>query len=200
MRKKLIWLYAMAATVAVPSLARADDAAMPPLIPIPPSMTQVYSAIWVLISFVILLVILKKMAWKNVLDSLKGREQRIAGDIRAGEEARAKAEALLKEHAARIAGAENEVRKMLEAARADGEKIAANIKDQAQADAQAQIQKAKQEIDQAQRQAVRQVYEKAAEMATDVAAKIIGRELRPQDQQDLVTQTLGQLDSIGKRN
>lgn len=161
---------------------------------------NVGAAIWIIITFAILLAILYKAAWKNVLASLNVRTDRIRNDIRSGEEARAKAEALLKEHAAKIAGAEAQVRQLLEKAAIDAEKIASNIKEQAQADAQAQIQKAKQEIDQAQRQAIRQVYEKAAEMATDVAAKIIGRELRPQDQQDLVTQTLGQLDAMGQRN
>jgi F-type H+-transporting ATPase subunit b len=155
------------------------------------------SAIWILISFLILLAILYKMAWKNVVASLDGREQRIRGDIRAAEDARAKAESLMKEHEKRMAGAEQEVRDILARAAADAEKIGANIRAAAQTEAQAQLERARKEIDSAQRQAIRQVYEKAAEIATDVAAKIISRELRPEDQQDLVNQTLGQLDAIG---
>jgi F-type H+-transporting ATPase subunit b len=155
------------------------------------------SAIWILISFLILLAILYKMAWKNVVASLDGREQRIRGDVRAAEDARAKAESLMKEHEKRMAGAEQEVRDILARAAADAEKIGANIRAAAQTEAQAQLDRARKEIDSAQRQAIRQVYEKAAEIATDVAAKIISRELRPEDQQDLVNQTLGQLDAIG---
>ena len=199
MRKKLIWVYLFAAAMALSaSSARAaegGDAGQPGLLSF-----NVGASIWVLISFVILLVILKKAAWGNVLASLKGREDRIRNDIRAGEEARAKAEALLKEHAAKIAGAEQQVRDLIAKATIDAEKIATNIKTQAQADGEAQIQKARTEIQNAQRDAIRQVYEKAADLATEVASKIIRRELRPEDQVDLVNQTLGQLEALGQQN
>jgi F-type H+-transporting ATPase subunit b len=199
MRKKLLWLYAFLAVASVAAPVWADDATQPSLLP-NPGWNELAASIWVLISFVILLIILKKSAWGPVLASLKGREDRIRNDIRSAEEANAKAAALLKEHEQRISGAEQQVRDILAKAALDAEKIATNIKTQAQADGEAQIKKARQEIENAQRDAVRQVYEKAAEMATEVASKIIGRELRPQDQQDLVNQTLGQLESIGKRN
>ena len=61
------------------------------------------SAVWTLIIFLILLGILYKGAWKNVLAGLKGREERIRNDIAQAEAARAKAEATLKEYNAQLA-------------------------------------------------------------------------------------------------
>ena len=55
------------------------------------------------------------------------------------------------------------------------------------------------EIEAAKREAIRQVYEQAADMATAVASKIIGRNLTAADQQDLVNQTLGQLEALGRK-
>jgi F-type H+-transporting ATPase subunit b len=155
--------------------------------------------IWVLISFTIVLVVLYKSAWKNVLAGLKAREEKISGDIKEAEAARAKAEALLKDHMAKLAGADDQIRQMLNKAAGDGEKIAAAIHAQAQADAEAERDKTRKEIEAAKREAIRQVYEQAADMATAVASKIIGRNLTAADQQDLVNQTLGQLEALGRK-
>jgi F-type H+-transporting ATPase subunit b len=152
--------------------------------------------IWVLVTFALMVIILYKAAWKNVLEGLKGREQRIRGDIQQAEEARTKAEAVLKEHAAKMAGAEEQIRQLLAKATLDAEKIAANIRAQTQAETEAERENTRKEIQAAKRDAIRQVYEQTADLATTVASKIIGRNLNAQDQQDLVKQTLGQLQEI----
>jgi len=157
------------------------------------------AAAWVLISFTILLIILSKTAWKTILDSLTAREERIRANIQEAEEARAKAEALLKEHAARIAGAEDQVRQLLAKATIDAEKIAANIRAQTQVESEAEREKTRKELDSARRDAIRQVYEQTADLATEVASKILGRNLNAQDQQDLVSQTIGQFENMAKK-
>jgi len=154
------------------------------------------SIIWVLISFSIVLIILTKGAWKNILDGLKARESKIRGDIQQAEEARAKAEATLKEYATRLASAEEQVRQMLAKATADAEKIASNLRAAAQAEGEAERERTRKEIDAAKRQAIREVYDQTADLATSIAAKIIARNLNPQDQQDLVSQTVGQVEAM----
>ena len=169
----------------------ATDASQPGLLS--PVVTQ---AIWVLVIFVVLVFVLYKTAWKNVLAGLNAREQRIRGDIAAAEQARVKAEQSLKDYQAQLAVAQDQVRGMIAQASADAEKIAANIRLQAQADAAAERQRATAEIDQAKRDAIRQVYEQTAEISTSIASKIIRRNLNPQDQQDLVNQALGQFQNV----
>src|SRR5262245_11678114 len=75
------------------------------LVPIPPSKETLISAVWVIIIFVVMLVILIPTAWKNVLAGLKKREQRIRSDIAEAEAARAKADATLKEYNTKLAAA-----------------------------------------------------------------------------------------------
>jgi F-type H+-transporting ATPase subunit b len=192
MAKKLPWVLTLLAVLALAHPVWADSGeAQPQLVSF-----DVGSAIWVLISFGLVLIILSKTAWKTVLESLQAREDRIRNNIQAAEDARAKAETALKEHAAKLAGAEEQVRQMLVKATLDAEKIAANIKTQAQADGEAEREKTRKEIEAAKRDAIRQVYEQTADLATSVAAKIIGRNLNAQDQQDLVNQTLGQLETL----
>jgi F-type H+-transporting ATPase subunit b len=159
-----------------------------------------YSALWVLIIFIVLLAVLYPTAWKNVLAGLKAREDRIRKDIADAEAARARAEATLKEYNAQLATAENRVRDMLAKATADGEAIAANIRTRAQQEAEETKERAMRDIDAARVQAVNQIHEQAAVLATSVAEKILRRNLNPDDQRDLVTQSLDQLQTVGAGN
>jgi F-type H+-transporting ATPase subunit b len=195
MVKKLRWVLPLLMVLSLtrPLLA-ADSGDQPGLISFDPG-----TAICVLISFVLLVVILYKAAWKNVLTALDGRAQRIGNDIKQAEEARAKAETLLKQHAAQLAAADEQVRQIMAKATTEAEKLAAGIKAQAQAEGESEREKTRKEIESAKRDAIRQVYEQTADMATAVAAKILGRNLNSQDQQDLVNQTLGQLEALGQK-
>src|SRR5438105_9335949 len=89
-------------------------------------------AIWTLVVFLIMLAILYPTAWKNVLAGLKKREDRIRKDIADAEAARGKAEATLREYNQQLATAEAKVRDIIAKAGADAEKLATNIRLQAQ--------------------------------------------------------------------
>jgi F-type H+-transporting ATPase subunit b len=157
---------------------------------------DVMSAIWVLIIFSILVTILYKTAWKNVLAGLKAREDRIRGDIAHAEQVRRDAEAKLKEYADQLATAEEKVREIIAKATGDAHKIAESINAAAQVEAEGRKEKAVAEIEQAKRDALRQVYDQTAELATSIASKILRRNLNAADQQALVKEALGQLQNI----
>jgi F-type H+-transporting ATPase subunit b len=168
------------------------------LVPIPPSKDTIVSSIWVIVIFVIMLAILHQTAWKNVLAGLKKREQRIRQDIADAEASRTKAEATLRQYNEQLATAEGKIRDMLAKAQADSEKIATNLKMQAQQESEEIKNRATREIDAAKNQAIREVHEQAAELATSVAEKIIRRSLNAEDQRDLVNRSLEQLQSVSK--
>jgi F-type H+-transporting ATPase subunit b len=151
------------------------------------------SAIWVLVIFVVLLVILYRTTWKHVLAGLKAREDRIRGDLAGAEGARVKAEATLREYAAQITAAEQKVRDMITAASAEGEKIATALRMQAQQEAEASKERAVKEIESARHQALQDIYAQAAELSTSIAEKILRRNLNADDQRDLVNQSLQEL-------
>ena len=153
-------------------------------------------AIWTLVIFVIMLAILYPTAWKNVLTGLKKREERIRSDIAEAEAARAKAEGLLREYNSQLAAAEERGRQILAAATADAEKLATSIRMKAQAESEEIKERAQKDIEATRDQAMRDFKEYAADVATSVASKIIRRSLNPQDQQDLVQQSLEQLQTV----
>jgi F-type H+-transporting ATPase subunit b len=168
------------------------------LLPDPHSAQTWYSALWVVIIFCVLLAVLYKYAWKNVLVGLKAREERIRKDIADAEAARAKSEGLLKEYNAQLATAEAKVREMLSNATAEGERISTQIKMQAQQDAEATKERAVKDIEAARHQALQQIYAEAATLSTSIAEKILRRNLNADDQRDLVNQSLEQLQTVGQ--
>jgi F-type H+-transporting ATPase subunit b len=196
MLKKLLIVLALFVMLAPTRLLAEAAEQSAPLLPDPTSRETYIEALWTVIIFVVLLAVLYPTAWKSVLAGLKKREERIRSDIAEAESARAKAEATLKEFNDRLATAEQRTREMLSQAAADGEKIATSIRMKAQTEAEEIKERATREIEATRDAALREIYEKTAELATSVAEKIIRRNLNASDQQDLVRQSLDQLQAV----
>lgn len=156
-------------------------------------------AIWVLIIFLILLAILYPTAWKGVLASLKGREQRIRQSISEAEAAQTKAEQTLAQYKQQLATAEDRVRELLAKAHADAERLASTIRDNAGKEAESTRQKALSDIEEAKKQAITDIHTQTVELSTSIAEKIIRRNLNPEDQRELVRASLEQFDT-SRRN
>ncbi len=154
------------------------------------------TAITTLIVFVALVIVLGKAAWGPIVEGLKKREAKIRGDIAEAEAQRARAEATLKQYNEQLAGAERRIREMLNKATADAEKLATNIRMQAQQEAEEGKERAQKDIDAAKDAAIREVYEQTATLSTSIAEKILRRNLNVDDQRELVKQSLDQLQNV----
>jgi F-type H+-transporting ATPase subunit b len=163
---------------------------------IPSPREALIPAVTTLLVFAFLLAVLAKYAWGPIVSGLKKREEKIRNDIREAEQARLRAEATLKEYNAQLAAAEQRVREMIAKAGEQGEQVAANIKSQAQTDAEAIRDRANREIEATKKQAIAEIYEQAATLGTAIAEKILRRNLNAGDQQDLVRQSLDQLETL----
>lgn len=182
-----------------PAAERGAQEAPAPLLPGNLDQAKEYflgPAIWTLVIFTILLIILYPMAWKPMLAGLKQREQRIRGDIAEAEKSRQRAEATLKEYNAQLANAQTQIREMLAKAQADGERLATTIRMQAQQEAEDAKGRAVREIEASKKAAIGEIYTQAAELATNVASKILRRNLNAEDQKQLVRESLDQLQTI----
>ena len=155
-------------------------------------------AIWTIVIFLILLILLYPMAWKPILAGLRAREQRIRQDIADAEAARKRAEETLRQYNAQLASAENSIREMLAKATADGERLATTIRMQAQQEAEEIKERTNRDIDAARDTAVRQVREEAVNLATMMAEKVLRRNLNADDQRRILGDSLEQMQTIAK--
>jgi len=100
-----------------------------------------------IVGFLIALWILGKFAWKPVLEVLEERRQKIADEFASIENKKAEAEQLLRDYEDRLKHIEDEARSRLNEAVAEGQKVAAQIKTDAQDEARKIISRAKQDLE-----------------------------------------------------
>jgi F-type H+-transporting ATPase subunit b len=150
-----------------------------------------------LLSFLILLAVLYVLAWKPILTGLQDREKKIKDDLEAAEAGAKRAKALVAEYEVKLAEAQTAAGKVIDQARADAERIAAQLKDRTQQDILQMKERAESDIRAAKEQALTEVYAQAATLSTQVASRILKREINAADQQTLVQASL---DELVKRN
>ena len=149
--------------------------------------------LWTLLSFGILLLILWKAAWRPIVSSLDERAGRIRRDMETAEASRKEAETLFLKHKETIENARDEAMKIISEGRADAERIKNDILEKANSEAQSIVQRAHREIEGAKDKAIVELKTEIVSISTDIAAKIIEKNLKPEDQRALVEQALQKL-------
>ncbi len=143
-------------------------------------------AIWTAVIFLVTLAVLWKFAWGPILAGLKKREDSIAANIATAENAADEARRLTSEYEAKLAGAADEVRGIIDEARRDAEHTAQQVREKAQRDADEAGKRMLREVATAKDAALKELSDRGAELAVDLAAKIIRRELTATDHADLI--------------
>lgn len=159
----------------------------------PPMGWQRDLALWSLVTFLVFLFFLKRLAWVPLIEGLDTREARIRQDIEDAETARLKAEQLLAEHDARLAQVQDEVRDILSEARRDAEQTKQSILDEARSEATALKDRAIGEIERARDQALTDVFTHMNQAVADATEHVLGRAITGDDQQRLVEQALAEI-------
>jgi F-type H+-transporting ATPase subunit b len=148
------------------------------------------NAIWTLVIFVIVLIVLGKFAWGPILNTLQARETFIRESLETAKRDRDEAEARLREYEERLAQARAEATAIVEEGRRDAVVVKQRIEEDAQLEADKRLERAKREIQIATETATKELYLLSARLATDMAGKMIGRELTPQDHERLIAESL----------
>jgi F-type H+-transporting ATPase subunit b len=142
--------------------------------------------IWTIITFMVVLVILKIAVWPTLLSALEEREQRIAAALEGAEKARDEAQAILEEHRQKLAEADAEGRNIVLQAREAAEKTQQEIVGKAQAEAQQALEQARRSIDSEKRAAIEELRRHVADLAVQAAGAIIEANLDDERNRKLV--------------
>jgi len=149
-------------------------------------------ALWSLVVFVVFVLVLKKVAWKPLLEGLDRREGGIRADIEDAEKARRESERMLAEHAAKLEQVQDEVREILAEARRDAERTRQELVEAAGREAEATRRRAIEEIGRARDAALTEMFDRSADIVAAATEHVLGRALSPEDQSRLIDEALSQ--------
>lgn len=152
-------------------------------------------ALWSLIVFVMLLFVLKKVAWGPIIDGLDKRESGIRAAIAEAQENQRKSEALMAEYEAKLRDAEQTVAEMVAEAKRDAERTAQDIVSKAQADVDSMRERATEEIGRAKDTALAEVFDSVNSRIALATEHVLGRAISGEDQERLVEEALAEIGS-----
>jgi len=138
---------------------------------------------WQTILFVLLLLLLKKFAWKPILDALNSREEGIQNALDEADKARQEMLDLQSSNEQILKDARAERDSLLKDARMIKEKTISEAKDEAKAQSNKIIEQAKQTIQNEKLAAITELKNQVAELSIGIAEKIIKDELSNKDKQ-----------------
>ena len=148
--------------------------------------------IWQVVIFVGLIFLLKKFAWKPILDAVNEREQGIKNALESAENARNEMQNLQADNQRILQEARAERDAMLKDAREMKEKMVADAKSEAQEQGQKMIDQAKAAIESEKNAAMADLKSQVATLSLSIAEKILKDELSNKESQTkLVDQLLG---------
>lgn len=153
------------------------------------------TAIWAIIVFVALLLVLRGSAWNPILRGLQDREAFIEKSINDAKTEREEAKKLLADYQAQLDKAREEATAIVEEGRRDADGVRQRMLEDARKEAEELSARARREIRLATDGAIKELYDRTANLAVDVAGQIIRKELSPDDHRQLVDEALQKMDS-----
>jgi F-type H+-transporting ATPase subunit b len=151
------------------------------------------NALWTVVIFLLVLVVLGKFAWGPLLAGLQAREAYIREALETARRDRQEAESRLREYEDKLAASRSEATAIIDEGRRDAEAVKRKIEEQAKEESAKMIERARREIDAAAAEATRQLYALSAHLATELAARVIGRELDAKDHERLIEESIAEI-------
>ena len=146
---------------------------------------------WTTIVFLILLIVLKKYAWKPILSAVDERNKSIEDALKAADKAKNEMQALNTDNERILMEAKKERDALLKEGREIKDNIIAEAKDKAKVEADKILTTAKEQINNEKMKAITELKNQVAEISIDIAEKILKSELSDTNKQkELIAEAL----------
>ncbi len=152
--------------------------------------------LWTVITFLVLLLILWKAAWKPIVEALDARAEKVRGDIESAEKNRLETERLLAQHRDMMGKSKEEATQIIAEGRSDAEALKNKMLEQANGEAKDVIERAKREISMAKDKALSELKSEVVALSTEIASKVIGKNLNPDDQKAFIEEALTKIRTV----
>jgi F-type H+-transporting ATPase subunit b len=149
---------------------------------------------WTLITFVVVLIVLRKFAFGPIQQMIESRRAAITADLDAAEKARGEAQAALAEYREQLAEARKEASRIVEDARRVGEERRAADVAALEAETVRLKEQAKAEIAAETRQALADLKRHVADLTLVATEKVVRARLDADEQKRLIDDALADVD------
>ena len=151
--------------------------------------------IWTIITFLVLLALLAKFAWRPLLLALDSRQALIRKALDDARQAKEELERLNLESAQIINRARVEAEAVITQSRSDGDRLREEIRAKARTEADHIVKNAERQIQLETSRALEQIRREAVDLSVMIASKIIQRNLTKEDNERLIDEALKQVEA-----
>lgn len=141
---------------------------------------------WTTIIFIMFFLVLKRFAWKPILNAVKARDEMIKGSLASAEKARKEMLTLQSDNEAILRKAREEREGILKEARDIRDKLISEAKGKASEEAEKLVEKARAGIEREKRKALEDIREQVAYLSIEIASKLLGEKLKQTGEQEKV--------------
>ena len=145
---------------------------------------------WTTLAFLVVLFLLKKMAWKPIMDAIHKREESIEQALKTAEHAKMEMAALKASNEKALKEAREQRDAILKEARDQKDAIISEAKSKAQAEADRILVAARETIRNEKMAAISELKNQVATLSIDIAEKILKTELSSENKQAAVVNNL----------
>jgi len=149
--------------------------------------------IWTILTFLLLLIILKKVAWKPILTALDKREKEIEDSLNRAEQAKEEAQKILEENQATLSKAEEESKKIIDQSRVYGDNLKEQLMKESKEQAQKIIEDASAEIERKKNAAFEELKNQIADISVGAAEKIMKENIDVNKNKQIVSKYLSEI-------
>ena len=150
--------------------------------------------IWTVLTFVLLLTVLAKFAWKPLLLMLDERNKSIEESLQSAEKARKELENINQESESILMKAKTEAQSIVGEAKSAADNMKEDIVSKARSEAEGQLEKAKIQINVEKNKAMVEIREEVVNLSNHVAEKIIKKNISKEDNVDLIKKSLDSME------
>lgn len=159
------------------------------LVDVPQVLTQI-------LGFLLMVWILRRYAWGPVMGMLEARREKIAGEFAEAERRKAEAAELKAKYDAELRTIDAQARQRITEAMNEGQRLAAEIKAQAQKEAATRIERAVDEIEREREKAKELVKDQVIALSLRAAEKILRQKLDEPNQRKLVGEFIDEVEAV----
>ena len=138
-----------------------------------------------ILNFLFLVFVLAKFAYKPLLNIMEERKNKIAADLEAADAAKAEAEAVKSEYAAKLADARQEAQAIVEAARKSAQAAHDKIMAETKAEQDQVVAAAKEAIELEKQKALADVRAQVISLSMMAASKIVEQKLGSEEDKNM---------------